>query len=237
MKATTLRPLLIVLLFGFLPTSGWMIVRGGADHTVTRVITNSCPMPGAASHRHATGPWPATGGKRQSGALYAQPSASIGPHGPATRSSAKTPELVASAHPDGGFGDFSVPGTLSGPESGDPAAADPAPAGVPVNAFAGDPGDPGVGLLDPPGGMGMTRTGTTGTGTGGTPGIGTSGSGTPGSGSPGPVAPGTSTGGQIPTGGNSNHQVIAPEPSTLALFLAGATLLGVAALRRRHLKD
>lgn len=210
-----------------------MIVRGGADHTVTRVITNSCPMPGAAAHRHAAGPWPASPastGRPQPGAVYAQPSASTAPHGshgPASQSGAKAPELVASAHPDDGFGDFSVPGSSPGPTSGDPADAGPAPADP--QAYGG-PSDPSVGLLDPPGAIGTTRTNTSATSAGGTPGTGTGG--TPGTGTGG--TPGTSTGGQIPIGPNGNHQIIASEPSTLALFLAGTAALGFALRRRRR---
>lgn len=234
MKATTLRPLLIVLLFGFLPTSGWMIVRGGADHTVTRVITNSCPMPGAAAHAHAARPWPGNppaGGRPGPGAAYAQPSARIAPHaarGPADQAGAQAPQVVASAYPDDGFGQFSVPGALPGPQSGAPAELDPALGGPLDSGSPGDPGDPNLGLLDPPGGTGGA--GTTGMDTPGTGAGGTSGNSAPGT-----NTPGTSPGGQSQTSSNGNHQLTAPEPSTLALFLAGTAALGFA-LRRRRLK-
>lgn len=230
MNASTLRPLLIILLFGFLPTSGWMIVRDGAGHSVTRVITDSCPMPGAGAgaHRHAAGPWPASPATSHPGAVYAQPSARIAPHashGPTSQTDPSAPELAANGYPDDGFGIFRVPATLPGPLQGVAPAA--ALAGALDNGFPGDPADPTVGLLDAPGGLGTTRTNTAGSGTGGTSPTGNGGA------PPGTGTGGTSPGGRTPAGSNGNHQLTAPEPSTLALFLAGAAALGFALRRRR----
>lgn len=79
MKATTVRPALIVLLLGFLSTNGWMIVRDSGD-TTRGIGTSRSLSPGTTAYPHASRPGSsspsAPGAEQPSPAgLYAQPSA------------------------------------------------------------------------------------------------------------------------------------------------------------------
>ena len=219
MKAKTLRPLTIILLFGFLSTNGWMIVRDGADHTITRSSAPGSTLAGAGAQGDATGPAaaaiPPPLGAGPLGAPYAAPSASSTPGGgqsasygasggpaaaPRTSPGPDDPILVTAdspSNPTGGFGDFSIPGALPAAEASTPRAGRGDPGAGPSSSHSGSgSGGDSSGLLDPPGAI---------------------------------TAPGSGGGNSI--GGDGNRQVIVGEPSTLALFLAGAVGL---ALRRRH---
>ncbi len=244
MKAKTIRPLLMLLLFGFFPTSGWMIVRSGPDTTGVPPASGVLPA-GATARPHAGLPGPAIptppGAAAPSAeAAYGQPSASMTPGaGPAAPSGASVsptaPAAAAGAadstgdpvagsgdyafSPSDGFGDFGIPDALpggSGPDPGSPYGAG-APGGTAPSSHSGsDSGGTGT-----RGGLG---------GSGGSSGNGSSSLLDPPGGTGG--TGGSGTNGSSPISGSNTHQATVPEPSTLALFLAGAAALGFA-LRRR----
>lgn len=243
MKAKKIRPFLIVLLFGILSASGWLIFSGGAHRAGAPALTAESSPPGARAHGPAAGPSARPSGPASgipfSGGLYAQsaaagtPPAGSVPHGasgnptaagnlpsaadPPADPRAGSPILIAAddAYDTGwGFGGVGLPGALPAAD-----ASNPRGGGRPGSGASTGSGDSGKGggsggssgagtssLLDPPGATGGGSGAGAGAGAGGDP-----------------------------AGSSGNHQVTVPEPSTLALFLAGTTALGFA-LRRRRLR-
>lgn len=247
MKAKTIRPLLMLLLFGFFPTSGWMIVRSGPDTTGVPAASGTLPA-GATPRPHAGLPGPAIptppGASAPSAvAAYGRPSASNAPAAGPSAPSGASISPTAAPDPSGaidssgdpvagsgdyafsssdGFGDFGIPDSLPGGSGGDPGGADnvQAPGGTLPSTHSGsDTGGNG------------TRGGSGGSGNPGHSG-GPSGNGSGSLLDPPGATGGTGTNGSNPISGSNTHQATVPEPSTLALFLAGAAALGLA-LRRR----
>ena len=262
MKAKkTLRPLLIVLLFGILSASGWMIFGAGSDHRISPALTAARPLRGAQPLRGAR---PVPGARPSPGAavygssaggsalparpfsgLYAQSTVSSASHaGPAPHGASgaaasaadppadpRTAPLIliaatAAYGPGPGLGESGIPGAVpaadaSPPRGGGRSDSGAGPASGHSDSGTGDAGKSGdssgsgtSSLLDPPGatGGGSSAGGSGGGGGGG------------GSGGSGDLA-----------SGNGNHQMTVPEPSALALFLAGTVSLGFALRRRRRL--
>ena len=234
MKAKTLRPFLLVLLFGFLSAGGWMILGGGVHHTSAPALTGASPPAGAGAHGATAGPVrpvrPASNMPSSAG-LYAQspasstpPSAGMAPYGawgdpasaahPPGKPGAEAPILIAADDtydPGAGFGDLGIAGALPAADASNPRGGGRSDSGA--GSGSGSPGSGDNG-----------RSG----GSGGSSDSGTSSLLDP----PGATGGGSSAGGD-PADSNSNHQVTAPEPSTLALFLAGTAALGCALRRRR----
>ncbi len=240
MKAKKIRPFLIVLLFGILSASGWLIFSGGAHRASAPALTAESSPPGALADGPSHRPSGPASGVPFSGGLYAQ-SAAPGTPPAGTRA------------PPAGSASYGASGNRAS-AGNPPSAADPPSdpsAGPPILIAADDAYDPGAGFggvglpgawpaadATHPRGGGRPGSGGSsgGSGQGGSSG-GSSGSGTsslldP----PGATGGGSSAGGGAgadPTGSNGNHQVTVPEPSTLALFLAGTAALGFALRRRR----
>ncbi len=238
MKAKTIRPLLMLLLFGFFPTSGWMIVRSGPDTTGIPPASGTLPV-SATTRQHACLPDPAIPTPPGAAAPSAEasnglPSASPPPGAGSAASSStlgkptdpagtagvtdSTGDPVAGAGDyafslSDGFGDFGIPDTLPGGSGSDAGGlyGAGAPGATSPSSHSGSDSS-GSGTRGGPGGSGSSNLLDPPGATGGTGGSGTNGS--------------------DPISGSNTHQVTVPEPSTLALFLAGAAALGFA-LRRR----
>ncbi len=235
MKAKTLRPFLIVLLFGFLSASGWLTFSGGAHHASAPALLGANPRAGTAAHRPTAGSAGSAGQERpgsavpSAAALYAQSAApgtplpaGTAPHGtsgdPASAAHRPAepgagPAILIAADdaydPGVGFGELGSAGALPAADASNPRGGRPDSGGGSASGRSGGSGGSGgssgsgaSSLLDPPGATG------------------------------GGSSAGGGGGGGDPAGSNGNHQVTVPEPSTLALFLAGTAALGFA-LRRR----
>lgn len=237
MKAKTVRPLLIVLLFGFLSTSGWMIVQGGGDGSggASRIIPTSRPLPTRTTAKvHALGPRSAPPPSSSPAGLHEQPSAPSMPNA-----------VTRSAGP-GASGAPYAPATLT--------ASTDSPTGVPAHdapgAVAFGTGDA---FREP--GEGFGEFGIPGTLPGGEDALSLGGGGRPGgaSGSSGgsggasgtgpggllnpPGATGGSSPGGSPVGMGGNPVPTVPEPPAAALFFAGMAALGWALRKPRRARN
>lgn len=134
MKANTIRPLLILLLFGFLLTSEWMIVSGsGQTSTAGPAGDPASEVP----HHHAAAPGPVMA------ALHCasrSPAAGVEPHPSAFKGSNIAAACLGV--PPGGAGRVAA-GPVGDPETGagdyadDPSGNEPGDFGIPFGLMAG----------------------------------------------------------------------------------------------------
>ena len=189
--------------------NNWLVGMGGSQAGTSPVQPR---MPGNTFRKSVPGPYPVENALRRLGANLrrARLARNLTPADPG----AGPPILIAADDtydPGAGFGDLGIAGALPAADASNPRGGGRSDSGA--GSGSGSPGSGDNG-----------RSG----GSGGSSDSGTSSLLDP----PGATGGGSSAGGD-PADSNSNHQVTAPEPSTLALFLAGTAALGCALRRRR----